>query len=51
LKIWREYVRVLGVTRRDRKSNTWVRSMTKVADIAKRVNKLYVVAHSEYIHT
>jgi hypothetical protein len=27
---------MLGITIRDRKRNTWVRSMTKVADIATR---------------
>jgi hypothetical protein len=31
---------MLGITRRDRKRNTWVKSMTKVADIAERVKKL-----------
>jgi hypothetical protein len=29
-----------AITRSDRKRNTWVTSMTKVADIAERVNKL-----------
>jgi hypothetical protein len=31
---------MLGITRRDRKRNTSVKSMTKVADIAERVKKL-----------
>jgi hypothetical protein len=31
---------MLGITIRDRKRNTWVRSMTKVVDIAERVKKL-----------
>jgi hypothetical protein len=31
---------ILGITRIGRKRNTWVRSMTKVADIAERVKKL-----------
>jgi hypothetical protein len=31
---------MLGIARRDRKRNTWVRSMTKVADIAEHVKKL-----------
>jgi hypothetical protein len=31
---------VLGITRRDRKRNTWVRSMPKVTDIAERVSRL-----------
>jgi hypothetical protein len=31
--------KMLGITRRDRKRNTWVRSMTKVGDIAERVKK------------
>jgi hypothetical protein len=35
---------MLGITRRDRKRNTWVRSMTKVAYIAERVKKLQVKA-------
>jgi hypothetical protein len=29
-----------GITRRDRKTNTWVRSITEVANIAERVKKL-----------
>jgi hypothetical protein len=31
---------MLGIKKRDRKRNTWVRSVTKVADIAERVKKL-----------
>jgi hypothetical protein len=31
---------MLDMTRRDRKRNTWVRSMIKVADVAERVKKL-----------
>jgi hypothetical protein len=31
---------MLGITRRDRKRNTWVRSITTVADIAECVKKL-----------
>jgi hypothetical protein len=31
---------MLEIARRDRKRNTFVRSMTKVADIAERVKKL-----------
>jgi hypothetical protein len=31
---------MLGITRRDRKRNTWVRSMIKVADIAVRVKRM-----------
>jgi hypothetical protein len=37
---------ILGITRRVRKRNTWVRSMTKVADIAERV-KIFKWTHSE----
>jgi hypothetical protein len=31
---------MFGITRRDRKRNTWVRSMTKVTDIVERVKNL-----------
>jgi hypothetical protein len=31
---------MLGIIRRYRNRNTWVRSVTKVADIAERVKKL-----------
>jgi hypothetical protein len=31
---------MLSITRKDRKSNTWVKRMTKVADIAEHVKKL-----------
>jgi hypothetical protein len=31
---------MLGITRRDRKRNTWVRGVAKVADTAERVKKL-----------
>jgi hypothetical protein len=37
---------MLGITRRDRKRNTWIKSVTKVADVAERVKKLELT-HSE----
>jgi hypothetical protein len=38
---------MLGITIRDRKRNTWIRTMTKVADIAECVKKLKCWTHSE----